>query len=266
VFDPFGDFSTEGYLRNFDKEKDPDIVKIAEHELFRAQLPEALNYLAQKKRIEYADFLKVHQILFDGLYPWAGKDRAEILPNSAIRKKGLYFSHPSECRLAVSEGLSFAHDKKQMRNRPGFIMGLFAYGHPFLDGNGRTMLLIHAEMCFRANMSVNWLLTDKQAYLDALTKEIESPNDGHLDVYLKPFIEKQIPRENWLKSVAGMAGLDGIDVQPETTAGYSDPLTEKEYLEFERRRAYQFEKNHRVKSAFDTSLKEFDPLYKNLTK
>ena len=111
--------------------------------MFRAQLPAALDFLAQKKRIEYLDLLKVHQILFEGLYPWDGKDRAEILPNSAIRKKGLYFSHPSECRLAVSEGLSFANDKKQMSNRPGFIMGMFAYGHPFLDGNGRTMLLIH---------------------------------------------------------------------------------------------------------------------------
>ena len=37
MFDPFGDFATEGYLRNFDKEKDLEIVKIAEHELFRAQ-------------------------------------------------------------------------------------------------------------------------------------------------------------------------------------------------------------------------------------
>lgn len=39
MFDPFGDFATEGYLRNFEKEKDLEIVKIAEHELFRAQLP-----------------------------------------------------------------------------------------------------------------------------------------------------------------------------------------------------------------------------------
>lgn len=177
MFDPFGDFATEGYLRNFDKEKDPEIVKIAEHELFRAQLPQALDFLAQKKRIEYSDFLKVHQILFDGLYPWAGKDR--------------------------------------------------------------TMLLIHAELCFRAKMSVNWMRTDKQSYLDALTQEIESPNDGHLDAYLKPFIEKQIPRENWLKSVSGIPGLDGIDVNSDDSSGYADPVTEKEYLEFERRSGYQ---------------------------
>ena len=171
-----------------------EIVKIAEHELFRAQLPVALDFLAKRKRIEYSDFLEVHRILFEGLYPWAGKDRAEVLPDSAVKKGDLYFCHPSDCRLAVTEGLSVAQDKKQMDKRPGFIMGMFAYGHPFLDGNGRTMLLVHAELCFRANMSVNWLLTSKQPYLDALTKEIQAPNDGHLDAYLKPFIEPQIPR------------------------------------------------------------------------
>ena len=87
MFDPFGDFDTEGYLRNFDKEKDLEIVKIAEHELFRAQLPVALNFLAKKKRIEYSDFLKVHQLLFEGLYPWAGKIGQKSYPTVPSEKK-----------------------------------------------------------------------------------------------------------------------------------------------------------------------------------
>ncbi|MCD8503928.1 MAG: Fic family protein [Burkholderiaceae bacterium] len=239
MFDPFGDFETEGYLRNFEKEKNLDIVKIAEHELFRAQLPAALMFLATKKKIEYADFLEVHRILFAGLYPWAGKDRSEILPDSAIKKGDLYFCHPRDCRRAVAEGLSVAHDKKVMRKRPGFVMGMFAYGHPFLDGNGRTMLLVHAELCFRANLSINWLRTTKQAYLEALTREIQNPNDGHLDAYLKPFIEPKTPRENWLQCVTQLPGLDGIDAQSDVSAGYGDPKIAKEYQEFEHRRAYK---------------------------
>ena len=39
-------------------------------------------------------------------------------------------------------------------------------------------------------------MLSKQDYLEALTKEIEAPNDGHLDAYLQPFIGAQIPREN----------------------------------------------------------------------
>lgn len=239
MFDPFGDYASAGYLRNFDGEKNLEIVKSAEHVLFRAQLPRALDFLSNRPRLEYADFLEVHRILFDGLYPWAGKDRSELLPNSAVTKGTLYFCHPRDSRLAVMEGLSLAQDKGQMTTRPGFIMGMFAYGHPFLDGNGRAMLLVHAELCFRANISVDWLKTSKQDYLDALTKEIEAPNDGHLDAYLQPFIGAQIPRENWGRSVVNLPGLDGAIARPDDVAGYADPAIAKGYLEFERRRGYR---------------------------
>lgn len=241
MFDPFGDYATAGYLRNFDGEKSLEIVKVAEHQLFRAQLNAALEFLANRKRITYADFLEVHRILFEGLYPWAGKDRAEVLPDKAVKKADLYFCHPQSCQRAVEEALAVAQDKNEMVLRPGFIMGMFAYGHPFLDGNGRTMLLVHAELCYRANMSVNWLRTSKNAYLNALTLEIESPNNGHLDAYLQQFVEPQIPRDQWLKTVSAMPGLDGINALADDIAGYSDPVIAKEYQDFEKRRGYRFE-------------------------
>jgi cell filamentation protein len=103
------------------------------------------------------------------------------------------------------------------------------------------MLLVHAEFCFRANLSVNWMRTTKQSYLEALTKEIQTPNDGHLDVYLKPFIEPKIPREKWMQRVAHLPGLDGVDVQTDVSAGYCDPEIAKEYQEFERRRGYKLQ-------------------------
>ena len=68
MFDPFGDHETAGYLRNSQQEKALDIVKAAEHALFRAQLPEALAYLAGRARIESEDFLEVHRLLFSALY------------------------------------------------------------------------------------------------------------------------------------------------------------------------------------------------------
>jgi hypothetical protein len=40
------------------------------------------------------------------------------------------------------------------------------------------MLLVHAELCMRAGMWVDWLRTDKTQYLQALTKEIAEPNLG----------------------------------------------------------------------------------------
>ncbi|WP_411881657.1 Fic family protein [Polaromonas sp. YR568] len=239
MFDPFGDFSSMGYLRNSGAEKNLEIIKAVEHQLFRAQLPEALDFLARLKRIEYSDFLEVHRILFSGLYPWAGKDRAEVLPDRAVSKGSVFFCHPRDCRRAVQEGLFHAQDKKQIRTRSGFIMGMFAYGHPFLDGNGRTMLLVHAELCFRAGMSVDWTRTSKEPYLQSLTREIEDPNAGHLDAYLGPFISAKIPRESWLQSVAALPGLDGASAQSDTSAQYADPAVAASYQAFERRRGYK---------------------------
>jgi cell filamentation protein len=93
VFDPFGDYDSCGYLRNTEGEKDLEIIKIVEHELFRAQLPLALDYLAQCPYIEYADFLETHRILFSDFYPWAGKDRNALLPDRLVHKGKVYFCH-----------------------------------------------------------------------------------------------------------------------------------------------------------------------------
>lgn len=243
MFDPFGDFAVAGYLRNVAAEQDLEIVKAAEHELFRAQLPAALGHLARRIRIEYDDFLEVHRIIFGGLYPWAGKDRAELLPDRAVTKGSVFFCHPRDCRRAVQEGLSQAQDKHQMAARPGFIMGMFAHGHPFLDGNGRVMLLVHAELCFRAGMSIDWARTSKTPYLQALTRELEDPRGQHLDAYLRPFLDAPLPRERWLQSAADLPGLGGTGTPMDAAAQYADPEVAQRYKDYEKRRGYRLDES-----------------------
>jgi fido (protein-threonine AMPylation protein) len=77
TFDPFGDFATEGYLRNFEKEKDLAIVKRAENASFTTGLDEAFGHLAGSEVLSYNDVLKTHDILFGAVYPWAGQDRTQ---------------------------------------------------------------------------------------------------------------------------------------------------------------------------------------------
>ena len=252
MFDPFGDFTSRGYLRYTAREKDLEIIKITEHELFRAQLPTALDFLAHCKRIAYCDFLEVHRILFSALYPWAGKDRHTLLPDRTISKGKVYFCHPKDCQRAIEEGLSYAQNKKQMAERPGFIMGMFAYSHPFLDGNGRTMLLVHAELCFRANLSIDWISTDKTAYLEALTGEIEDPNAGLLDKYLRPFIGEKFQRNQWLECISLLPGLDGVNTGLDSSAQYADPKVAENYLAFERRRDYKLAVENAIKLTQDS--------------
>lgn len=239
MFDPFKDFDTAGYLRNFEGEKDLEIVKMAEHELFRAKLPEAVAYLGGLENLTYKDFLKVHQILFQGVYPWAGQERAITTPESAINKGQVFFAHPVDAARAVKEGLRLGQDIDKMRMRPGEVMGLFAYGHPFLDGNGRTMLLVHAELCQRAGFSIFWQKTHKNDYLLALTNEISTPGKGILDRYLLQFIGPAEPRGTWINTVATLNGLDGTSAQDEIGGSFSDPAIVAQYRQFEQQRGYE---------------------------
>lgn len=239
MFDPFKDFETRGYLRNIAGEKDLRIVKEVEHEAFRANLGNAISYLGKRSSIGYSDFLQVHKILFSSFYPWAGADRAQTAPDIAISKGNILFAHPEEARLAVDHGLTLAHDKNIMRGKAGEIMGLFAFGHPFLDGNGRTILVIHSELCYRAGFSIDWSKSTKQGYLGALSSEIERPGKGNLDNYLRPLIADKITRSKWSGVINALPGLSGASPSDQVEGNISDPAVVGRYLEFQAKRGYR---------------------------
>lgn len=233
VFDPFNDFEQVGYLRNRHGEKDPTIIRQLEHVMFRAGLNDALAYLATCNVLCYEDFLEVHRILFEAFYPWAGQDREATAPNCAVSKAGTIFCHPLHARLAINEGLRLGQDVTIMRQNFGEVMGFFAYGHPFLDGNGRTMLIIHNELCYRAGFSINWHHTNKIDYLTALSAEIESPSKGHLDKYLCKFIGEVRDREHWGEAINVIQGLDGQSIQNFVEGEYTDMAVAQKYKSFE---------------------------------
>ena len=239
MFDPFRDFATAGYLRNHEAENDLDLIKVAEHELFRAKVGEAIAFLSKAKRLEYRHFLEVHKILFQGLYPWAGQDRATTTPDLAISKAGTLFAHPHAARLAVEEGLRIGQDKKKMREAPGLVMGLFAYGHPFLDGNGRTMLVVHWELCHRAGFAIDWNRTSKTDYLTELSKEIAMPSRGILDAYLLAFVTERQGHDDWASFAPDLKGLDGRHVDDVVDGSFDDLQVATKYEDFERRRGYE---------------------------
>ncbi len=186
MFDPFGDFETAGYLRNVFTEKRLEIIQGLEHFQFRANLSSARIYLAGQKEITYKDFLKVHEIIFKPLYPWAGQDRSVTAPNIAITKAGYndLFCHPQECKRAGEYALGLGNQADIFRQRSGEVLGLLAYSHPFLDGNGRAIMTVHSELCRRAGIHIDWSSTTKEDYLKALTAELNNPAKHHLDAYL----------------------------------------------------------------------------------
>ncbi|CDQ10441.1 Cell filamentation protein [Acidithiobacillus ferrivorans] len=242
MFDPFHDFDTAGYLRNVRRDNDEATIKHFEHNLFRANFDQALAHLASCDVITYDHFLflQVHSILFADYYPWAGQDRATILANSAVSKGNVMFSHPLSARLAIEYGLCLGQDKAVMTQKPGEVIGNFAFGHPFLDGNGRTMLLLHMELCYRAGFSIAWQDTNKDDYLNALSREIETPGKGILDAYLLQFKGPQLQRGSWGNSILLIKGLDGIDEINLVEGNLSDPAVAEKYRRYEAQRGYSY--------------------------
>ncbi|MEL5667160.1 Fic family protein [Serratia ureilytica] len=238
MFDPFGDFDANGYLQNSLKLKDPDEIKKAEHLSFELSIEDALSYLAQTQRIDYPSILKVHEILFSGFYPWAGKDKNTLVPHLAVFKgsnnepRHTVFERPDSIRRAVDYALRLAADEQRFRERPGEVMGLLAFAHPFLDGNGRTILLVFMELSFRAGFSINWAETNKHDYLQALTDEINAPAQRHLDQYLQPFVIDIASRDDWPNIIGGIKGLDGLDKENISYGSMDDPEVQKIYMTY----------------------------------
>lgn len=206
-FDPFGDFDNRGYLRNSAGLKDPKAIKQFEHRAFLAKIDAAFDHLSAVRQLSYADVLATHKILFETVYPWAGKDRRELTPELAVSKGSVMFAHPEDIKPAVDYALKLGQDPRQMTKAPGEVMGYLAYGHPFLDGNGRAIMVVHIELCHRAGVSIDWHATNKTDYLVALTREIDDPNEHHLDQYLSPFIGPAIERGDMARQLSAIPGL-----------------------------------------------------------
>ena len=186
TFDVFGDFEERGYLRNLAGEKDLELVKRIEHAAFIDNVEQALANLSCQRPLTYDSVLETHKTLFSSVYPWAGQDHLETAPDVNITRGGYdrMFAFPQDVQRATEYALRQGNDVRFMREKPGEVMGSLARAHPFLDGNGRTIMTVHTALAARAGVAIAWQDTDKDAYLGALTKELHLPGDGLLDAYL----------------------------------------------------------------------------------
>ncbi|UPJ58719.1 Fic family protein [Bradyrhizobium sp. 192] len=228
TFDPFGDFATRGYLRNVAKAKTPEIVQRLLHNSFLTGIDAALHHLKVRSSLTYDDVLKTHGTLFGAVFPWAGEDRHTNASHIHVKKGATFFAHPEDIRRPIDYALEKGQNKAFMAEKPGEVMGYLAYGHPFLDGNGRTIMLIHAELARRAGIGIDWAATDKDKYLAALTEELEAPGKGKLDAYLKPFVRKGSQLKDIASAIKAAPGLDGSEA--DTVAGdTTDPAIKAQY-------------------------------------
>lgn len=189
VFDPFGDRASRGYLRNALATDDPALIARIEARAFSVNVQPALQSLETRSRLTHDDVLSTHRQLFQSVYPWAGQDRSVLAPDIAISKGGAsdLFAHPRDVRRGIEHGLEMAREPNAMRDRPGTVFGQLAYAHPFLDGNGRVLMVVHADLALRSGLHLDWSAVSKEAFLQALTAELCAPGTA-MDALLKPLV------------------------------------------------------------------------------
>lgn len=190
AFDPFGDFETAGYLRNFAGQKDPQKVKQLEHNSFVGNVGDALRTLDAKSTLSFQDIRDTHRTLFKDVYPWAGESRDQNAKDLHITKGSVAFQLAPAVPRGIDYALTRANKPAAFKADVGNTIGELAYAHPFLDGNGRTITTVVDALARKANIRIEWERTDKADYLKALTKEIDEPNKQHLSNYLQPFIRE----------------------------------------------------------------------------
>lgn len=191
ILDPFGDYETAGYLRNVYGAKDLNIVGHLETAAFEQEILGTVRYLRRVPYLHYPHLTETHRQLFSSLYPWAGQDRSVTAPGIAIAKGGYgtLFAHPAVCMRAAEHALSLGQDVRYLRAHPGEVFGFLAHSHPFLEGNGRTILTIFAELTRRAGFHVRWEDIGKKEFLDTLTEELLRPSKGTLDLLVLQYVE-----------------------------------------------------------------------------
>jgi cell filamentation protein len=91
-------------------------------------------------------------------------------------------------------------------------------------------------MAQRAGISIDWAATDKVGYLSALTKELDDPDKGSLDAYLKPFVREAVGEDRLAAEIVLAPGLDGNDEQNEVLGWTSDPAMKARYEQQELKR------------------------------
>jgi cell filamentation protein len=191
ILDPFGDYQAQGYLRNIFQEKDLTIVGHLETVAFEDHVHEAIRFLRRLSSINYEHITETHRLLFNSVYPWAGHDRSENAPNIAIVKAGhkKLFAHPAYVRRAAEYAVGLATNATYLRQHPGEVFAYLAHAHPFLEGNGRTILTVYADLCRRGKFHIEWEAIEKDAFLSALTADLLQPG-SNMDDLLLPYLRE----------------------------------------------------------------------------
>lgn len=161
--DPYVDPET-GVLRNLVGARTYDDLARAEGEFASLRMGELIELGDLRPTGSLRDFCRIHRILFQDIYSWAGSIRtveirknapgAEFFLPSANIAMGIEWSRAELEGDNMLKGLGLA----DFLERLAYHYDNYNYVHPFREGNGRTQRVFWTFLCHDAGYDLDWRL------------------------------------------------------------------------------------------------------------
>jgi cell filamentation protein len=169
-------------------------LTIAEREITSLKILMLYNMPIAKK-FDLNSLCRIHQIIFDDIYEWAGKLRkGEFLSKGgSIFCRGPYIIESANKIFAniLKENNLYGLKKADFIKRVAYYMGEVNALHPFREGNGRTSREFFRQLSLNADYILDFSEIKKEALLVA---DIEAFN-GQYENLIK-ILDKAISRNS----------------------------------------------------------------------
>jgi cell filamentation protein len=169
-------YSGTNVLKNKFGIRDGGVLTVAEREITSLKLLKLYNIPAVKK-FNLETLCKIHEIIFEDIYEWAGQIRRGdfLSKGNSIFCRGLYIVGNAKI---IFEGISKENNlcglnRSKFVERMAYYMGEINALHPFREGNGRTAREFFRQLSLNANYTLDFSRTEKEKLL---TADIEAFN------------------------------------------------------------------------------------------
>jgi cell filamentation protein len=157
-------------LKNKLSIRDNDALTIAEREITSLKLLKLYNMAAVEK-FNLETLCKIHEIIFEDIYEWAGQIRRGdfLSKGDSIFCRGQYVVENAKIifRNVSKENNLCGLNKSGFVERMAYYMGEINALHPFREGNGRAAREFFRQLSLNANYILDFSKTEKEKLLMA---------------------------------------------------------------------------------------------------
>jgi cell filamentation protein len=162
-----------------------DITILRQYELEKEQVV--------KGRFGTTHLKRIHQYIFQDIYPFAGKYRIEnITKGSTTFCRSEFIQENLECILGELKNDRYLEDleERKFADKAAYYMSEINMIHPFREGNGRTIREFIRQLALYCGYSINWSLIDKATLLNATIAAVDK-DYKLLSACIQKVIEKE---------------------------------------------------------------------------